>query len=108
VRDEDWALMRQCAAEVIAEARQWWPRAPEQVKQELTQPLTRLAQGLEAMDEPGGRFAPLMQKSLMWACYRAAEAVRVNVTPDEYGDDLWTAGARLAYATTGIKAELVG
>lgn len=104
--------MRRCAAEVIAEARPWWPHAPEYARTQLAEPLTKLAQNIASLEERGERYArpavPLAQKSLMWACHRAAEAVRLNVLPDEHGVDLWTAGARLAFATAGIKTELVG
>jgi hypothetical protein len=112
MRDDDWVLMRRCAAEVIAEARPWWPHAPEHARKQVAEPLTKLAQSIATMEDLGERFArpsaPLTQKSLMWACYRAAEAVRRNVPPDEHGADLWTAGARLAFATAGIKADLLG
>lgn len=104
--------MRRCAADVIAEARPWWPHAPEHAKKQLAEPLAKLVHGLASLDELGGQFArpsaPLMQKTLMWVCYRTAEAVRCNVEPDEHGRELWSAGARLAFATAGIKAELVG
>lgn len=103
--------MRRCAAEVLSEARPWWVHAPDQARARLVEPLTKLAESLAYLDEIGGAearpSAPLTQKSVMWACYRAAEAVRLHVTPDEHGANLWTAGARLAFATAGIKAELV-
>jgi len=112
VTPDDWALMRACAVEVLAAARPWWPDANEYYRSQLANPFIVLSETMARQDarkDPTPRPPHRMgQQDLMWACYRAAEAIRINVHPyDERGAALWQAGARLAYITAGIKADVL-
>ena len=104
--------MRECADEVLTAARAWWPHAGDHRRAQLAAPLKKLADVLadhdqrkEPLARPGHKMG---QQAYMWACYRAAEEIRLNVRPDEKSMELWSAGARLAFISTSIKAYLLG
>jgi hypothetical protein len=63
----------------------------------------------DARDDPTPQPAnKAAQDELMWVCWRAADSIRANVRPyDERDAALREAGARLAYVTTGIRAEVL-
>lgn len=107
----DWVQMVACAEDVLAAARPWWAVANDHVRGQLADPLQKLSESVtfhKKHDRTPRPMHRMGQTSLMWACYRAAEEVRLNVRPDDQGADaLWDAAARLAFITTGIKADVL-
>lgn len=107
----DWTRMVTCADEVLEAARVWWPDGSDFVRSQLADPLKTMAESVafhRKHDRTPRPMHAMGQQALMWACYRAAEEIRLTVSHDRDGSEaLWDAAARLAFVTTGIKADVV-
>jgi len=104
----EWALMCACAEELLEQARAWWPDASEHAQEKLTPLLAKLSTGLarnrdERLPRPTGQMD---QEALMWACWRAAEGIRMHVQRDDCVT-LWDAAAKLAFASAAVKAAVL-
>jgi hypothetical protein len=104
----EWALMCECAEHLLEQARAWWPDANGPAQERLTPLLAKLSTGLatnrdERLPRPTGQMD---QEALMWACWRAAEGIRVHVQRDDCAT-LWDAAAKLAFASATVKAAVL-